>query len=816
MSIENNNGSNKQEEEIDIKKIIYLLLRQWHWLLLFGFMGLVTAFVYNKLTKSKFSISTTVLVPEKSKGIDMNSLFAGALSQENNNIFNQIEIIKSYYTINQTLLNLNWRTSWYRKDFLIWRGVYDQEPFDVQESPGFLNPKGIPVFITPTNNDKYTIYAKGKTIVNNKYTSFEFNAEAQFDKPFANDFFNFTLLKKVNSTQTPNGSYYFVFNDLNNATRTYQGKLNAILKDKNSDIILCTIQGEEPLKEVEFLNELIKVYIEGKMDIQNEAQRRSLDFINSQLTGISDSLLNASNKFTDFRSKNKIIDLGAEGTLVMGSLKELESEGAKNKMQLDYFHDLLNYLNNTNDLKQLVSPSVVGIQDVTLNSLVLKLSGLYNRRQIVSFSAKENNPTLVLIDKEIDQTRTQLNENLRNLIDNATRLMNSQKDRQESISFQLNKLPQKEQQMINIQRQFDLTNEIYTFLLQKRAETNISLASSIPDVQVIDIARPETVTTIGLSSKMILIIGFILGLMLPLAFILLINFFDDRIRTQEDVENHTELPILGNVMHNPIQSDMAVFENPKSNIAESFRALRTNLQFMLPGSEGKIVSIHSTNPGEGKSFGSVNLATILAMNNWKVLIIGGDLRKPRLHKIFNLTNDHGLSTYLIGYDTAEKIVFPTQIPNLSVMPSGPIPPNPAEILGKPEMKSLLEKLRTQFDFIIIDNAPVGLVTDGIIVSFLCDLNIFILRYGVSHKHQLEMINQFAAKKTIENIALVINDIKTNAFGYTYYKYYQYEAYQKTYYTDEDQGLKTRRVRKTRNGKEMGSLISRLFEKIKAK
>lgn len=815
MSLENNNGADRQEEEIDIKKIIYLLLRQWHWFVLFGVLGLGGAYIYNKLTKTKFSVVTSILVPEKSKGLDMKSLFEGAMDQGNNNIYNQIEIIKSYYTINQTLLNLNWRTSWHKKDFLIWRGIYKQEPFDVQEAPNFINPKGLAVYITPRKNDNYTISVNGKTTHNNELITIEFEAEAQYGRPFANEYFNFTLLKKINSTETPEGSYYFVFNDLNDATKAYQTKLNAVLKDKNSDIIQCTLQGEEPVKEGEFLNELIKVYVEGKMDFQNESQRRSLDFINTQLTGISDSLNSASNKFTDFRSRNKIIDLGAEGSLVMENLKELESEGAKNQIQLDYFHDLLKYLNN-NDIKQMVSPSVVGIQDVSLNALVLKLGELYNRRQVVSFSAKENNPTLLLIDKEMTQTRNQLSENLRNLIDNATRSINSQKDRQANISFQLNKLPEKEQQMINIQRQFDLTNEIYTFLLQKRAETNIALASSIPDVQVIDIARPETATPIGLSSKMILIIGFILGLMLPLAFILLINFFDDRIRTQEDVENHTQLPILGNVMHSPINSDMAVFENPKSNIAESFRALRTNLQFMLPGSEGKIVSIHSTNPGEGKSFGSVNLATIIAMNNRKVLIIGADLRKPRLHKIFDLPNEHGLSTYLIGYDTAEQIVFPTIIPNLSVMPAGPIPPNPAEILGKPEMKSLLEKLRTQFDFIIIDNAPVGLVTDGIIMSFLCDLNVFILRYGVSHKHQLEIINQFAAKKIIDNIALVVNDIKTNAFGYTYYKYYQYEAYQKTYYSAEDQGVKTRRVRKTRNGKEMGSLISRLFENMKAK
>lgn len=797
--INNTNNSpeiKKQEEEIDIKKMIYLLIRQWHWFLLFGALGLGGAYVYNKLTKPLYSVSASMLVPEKSTGLDMKNLFEGALDQNNNNIYNQIEIIKSYYNINQTLSNLNWRTSWHKKDWLTWKGIYKQEPFDVQETANFINPKGIAINISPKSADTYTISVDGKI---NGGAEIKFESQGTFDTPFVNDYFNFTLLKKVNSADATSGEYYFVFNDLNDATQAYQRKLNASLKDKNSDIIQCTIVGEEPTREGEFLNELINVYIEGKMNLQNEAQRRSLDFINSQLTGISDSLNSASSKFTDFRSKNKIIDLGNEGKLVMDNLKEIESEKAQSQMQLDYFRNLLKYLNNTTDLKQLVSPSVVGIQDASLNSLVLKLGELYNRRQVISFSAKENNPTLVMIDKEIKQTRTQLNENLRNLIDNATKSINSMADRQSNISVQLNKLPLKEQQMINIQRQFDLTNEIYTFLLQKRAETNIALASSIPDVQIIDIARPDNASAIGLSRRMILIIGFVLGLALPLAFILLINFFDDRIRTQEDVENNTTLPILGNIMHNAIKSDLAVFETPKSNLAESFRALRTNMQFMLAanGNGGQVISIHSTNPGEGKSFNAINLATIFAMNDKKVLLIGADMRKPRAHKIFGTSNEKGLSTFLIGYDSLENVILPTQIENLSLLASGPIPPNPAEILGKPEMKKLIENARSMFDFIIIDNAPVALVTDGFIVSQLSDLNIFILRYGVSHKHQLEMINQYAAKKMITNPAIVVNDIKTNAFGYTYYKYYQYEYYQNTYYTAEDQGTSKRRKKKTK-------------------
>ena len=219
---------------------------------------------------------------------------------------------------------------------------------------------------------------------------------------------------------------------------------------------------------------------------------------------------------------------------------------------------------------------------------------------------------------------------------------------------------------------------------------------------------------------------------------------------------------------------------------------------MLTGSLGKVISIHSTNPGDGKSFSSINLATILSMNNKKVLLIGADMRKPRLHKIFKLSNERGLSTYLIGIDSIHQIIFPTFIENLSLLPSGPIPPNPAEILGNPEMKLLLDAVRSRFDYIIIDNAPSALVTDAHIISHLTDLNIFVLRYGISHKNQLEMINQYVDQKTINNVAILVNDIKINSFGHSYYKYYQYELYQNKYYSEEDQGLKTRHKKKGEN------------------
>ena len=277
-----------QEEKFDVKKFIYLIKRQWHWFALFSALGIFLAYGYTKLTKPSYLVSTSIMVPEKSDALNMKNIFQGVIDMPKKNIYNHIEIIKSYYTINKTLINLNWRTSWYIKDLFIWKGIYKQEPFDVQEAQNFINLKGIAIYITPTFGDNYRVSMNGKVMQDNKPKEIKVEGSGEYGHPFVNKYFNFTLLKKVNNFDAPGSKYYFVFNDLNEATLEYQFKLNASLTDKKSDIILCTLRSEEPEKDVDFLNELINVYTEGQMDYQNEAQRRSLDFINTQLTGISD------------------------------------------------------------------------------------------------------------------------------------------------------------------------------------------------------------------------------------------------------------------------------------------------------------------------------------------------------------------------------------------------------------------------------------------------------------------------------------------------------------------------------------------------
>nr|WP_320153929.1 polysaccharide biosynthesis tyrosine autokinase [uncultured Draconibacterium sp.] len=548
---------------------------------------------------------------------------------------------------------------------------------------------------------------------------------------------------------------------------------------KDSEVIKLSVESTEPMREIHFLNELVRVYLELKLSLQTQTQKRSLEFIDSQLSGISSDLSEAENTFTEFRSKNQIIDLSSQGSLIMEQLKEIEQEKSQLQMQLDYFKNLQRYLGNIQSADQLVAPSVVGITDATLNALVLKLSELYSRRKVLAFSARENNPSLILLNQEIEQVNEQVREMLVNLIDNTELSVNTLDRRYRRINKQLNNMPEQEQQLINIQRQYELTNEIYTYLLQRRAELEIALAAAVVDIHIIDPAQFERLVPLNKNSILILLIGAFLGLLLPGVLIMVFDFFDNSIHLQEDIEKLTPLTILGNVFHSTGKSELVVVEHPTAPITESYRTIRTNLQYKFTNKEQKIIGLHSVQPAEGKTFNATNLACILAMNDRKTVLIGADMRKPRLHRIFNLTNKIGLSNYLAGQSDLEAIIQQSEIENLSLIVSGPVPPNPAELIERPAFVQLLEKLKAEYDYVIIDNAPVSRVTDGLITSKHSDLNLFVLRYGVSKKDQLKYINDIAKQGVMNNPALIINDIKLHRLSYGYSYSYQY-AYGKGY------------------------------------
>ena len=764
-----------QSDEINLRRIFFLLLRGWYWLMIGLFIGIGGAVFYIKYSPAKYQVDTSLLVTSENKDLDIENMFMESMvgSVVKVSLQNEVEFLHSYTLNHQAVENLNWQAFWQKKEFILfWEGMYLNEPFILNKLGEAPNPSGIFLNIIPLSEQEYQIEVDGEVSLENKPVRISFNRKAKYGEVFQNEYFKFTISTKENASDLVGHNYRFAFIDKNKLTSSYIKRIKTEYS-KESEVIKLATQSSAPLRDIHYINELVRVYLGLKLELQTQTQKRSLEFIDKQLSGISSDLSEAENTFTEFRSKNQIIDLSSQGNLIMEQLKDIEQEKSQLQMQLDYFKNLQRYLGNVQNADQLVSPSVVEITDPNLNSLVLKLSELYSRRKILAFSARENNPTLILLNQEISQVNDQLREILVNLIDNTELTLRTFKQRYYRINKQLNNMPEQEQQLINIQRKYELTSEIYTFLLQRRAELEISLAGAVVNIRIIDPAQLERLIQLNKSSMIILLIGAFLGLILPGILILLTDFFDNSIHLQEDIEKLTPLTVLGNVFHSNNKSELVVVERPTAPISESYRTIRTNLQYKFTSDDQKVIGLHSVQPGEGKTFNSINLACILAMNDKKTLLLGADMRKPRLHHVFKLSSKNGLSNYLSGQITNDEIIQATSIENLSLISAGPVPPNPAELLERPLFAQLLNELKQRFDYIIIDNAPISRVTDGLITSKKSDLNLFVLRYGVSKKDQLKFINDIAKQGITKNPAFIINDVKLNHIGYGYSYSYNY-------------------------------------------
>ncbi|HEY4788938.1 MAG TPA: polysaccharide biosynthesis tyrosine autokinase, partial [Bacteroidales bacterium] len=652
------------------------------------------------------------------------------------------------------------------------------------------NLRGFPVYISILNKNEYQISFEGK----NKLTE-----KQKFGVPYVANGFNFIILLKDNGyIPSPENKYFFVINDLNSLVNTYRDKLNVSTNDKKGTVLTLSTVGFVPEMEADYINKLMEVYIKAGLEEKNQTAINTINFIDEQLSTVVDSLHKAEDKLQNFRLNNRILDISSEGTAIMARLEKVQNDKIALDMQVNYFKYLQNYIEKKKDFREVMAPAVMGISDPLLNSLVEELANLYGERSVLVLNAQQNFPGLTLINAKIQTTLAALQENMRELVNTTNLSLNEVKKRQADVEKELQRLPVTERHLLTIQRDFKLNDQIYDFLLQRRADAAIARASNVADNKILDAASSQNCVQITPRKARNKMIAYVLGFLIPLSVLVIIEFFNERIIEPKDIEKVTKVPIYGSIGHNEKISDLPVADNPKSGIAESFRALRTNLQYVLRTEEQKIICISSTISGEGKTFCSVNLAAIIAQSNKKTLLMSLDMRKPKIHKIFNTENEKGLSTYLIGKTSYEDAIFQTNINNLYVATSGPVPPNPAELLDTPLMETFISKAKQDFDFIIMDTPPLAIVTDAFLLTRFSSAFLFVVRQNYSTKAVLQLVDDLQTKRSLSNIGILINDVKVvsyygRKYGYNYgygYGYGYGDKYGHGYYgeTREKQPL----------------------------
>jgi tyrosine-protein kinase Etk/Wzc len=765
-----------EEEGIDIKKYIFLIFGHWWWFGISIFVSLTIAYLVNRYSQEIYSSNCSIIIGEEKAGSGSIENVLDELSKVRTNkrkavVENEITILKSYKMARMALEGLDFNVNYISvgRRGIAESQLYNQCPFVAEWDTSKANMIGYPVFVTILSSSQYRLTIDDK---------FQINRVMNFGEKFEHGPFHFTLRLKdpinYKFAELSVKKYIFKLNNINNLANQYRQALNVEVNDEKGAILTLGMQGFVPEQLSDYLNKLSEVYLRSNLDEKNRTSENTIWFIDEQLTGIVDSLEITGLKLQQFRSANKVINLSTEGNFLFQQVQDLQKEKGFLDMQANYYKYLLDYMDKKNEYNDIVAPAVVGIQDNLLNTMVGELNRLLVQKRQMSYSVNENSPQVVLINNQIDNAKNSLKENMKSLIESNKLSIDNVDGRIAKIDREVQKLPGTEKQMIDIQRKFKINDQIYTFLLQKRAEAGITKASNTSDHKILDIARPENAGMVKPKVSMNYMMGLFAGAGIPLVLLLLLEFFNNKITDRKYLENTLHVPIIGNIGHNDIQSEMPVYSNPKSSMAESFRAIRSNLQYILKEPKSKVIAVSSAVSGEGKTYCSVNLASILALAGKKTLIVSLDLRRPKVHRIFNISNEEGISNFLIGKSKYEDIIKETNVNNLFMVTAGPIPPNPAELLGVEQMQRFIRDARKDFDYIIIDTPPVGIVTDALALKDHIDSFVFVIRHNYSDKHVVELINDLQERKIFANICVVVNDIQLSGYyGYSYKYGYQY-------------------------------------------
>ena len=779
------NNINMQEDN-DLKKVTELILRNYKIFIFSLFVAVGIAFLLNRFSIPIYKISSSVLIKENadqsgSKG--MNDFLNSSLFGKNQNFQNELCVIKSLPVFKDAVKNVNLSVSYYQKKNFQVVDIYNNAPFRIMYSQTHVQPLGVKFKITFYKGGNFNIKAESKEIDFYNYSTevyeyhksdwtFEKNGKAgklleTKDLAFIVDL---DSTQKISDEEA--SSYSFEFVDQNALAEYYKSNFVFDVVDKKATVIEISVESGSVKKGKDLLNELMSVYSKQNLDRKNHIAIITIEYIDKQLGEISDSLSMTENNLQKFRSANQLLNVAEQATGISAQYVDLQNQRAELITRKRYYDNVAEYLARNDDYSNMIVPSSIGIQDQILTNLMTELIATQAQRSNLIDNKQEKNPLVNKLNIKIENIKKTIIDNISTVRQTTEISLDEMNKRVAKIEAQISNLPKTEQQLGGFERKYRLNDAIYNYLLEKRAEAKITKASNLPDDIIIEPARQVGSAPISPSPNKNYLIALILGFGFPFSYLVTRKALNNKIETQENIERMTNVPILGKIIHNNKKSNNVVFEYPKSPIAEAYRVLRTNLDFSMKGGSHKVILVTSCITGEGKSFNALNIAMSYAQLGRRTILLDFDLRKQTIY--FNDKQDDssptpGLSSYLINKVNLKDIIRKSPDDKLDYIPSGSIPPNPAELLALDETKKMILELKNQYDYVIIDTPPLAQVTDGFLIMESSDLKLIVVRYNYSKKKVLSMVLKDLRHKNIENISLVLNDnrIKSDQYGYGY-------------------------------------------------
>ena len=793
-----NEAQESKEENIDVKELLFKYLIHWPWFVGAVVVCLIAAWVYLYTSTPVYNISATVLIKDDKKGgsagmlSGLESLGLDGMVSSSQNIDNEIEVLRSKTIVKEVVEDLGLYISYTDEDEFPSRNMYKTSPVQVSLTPQEADLLEEPMIV------EMTLQPQGSMDVTVKIDDDEY--QKHFEKlpaVFPTDkgtlaFFltpdsissSKRILEETTASEKTTRNITATINKPLAVAKAYCKNMTIEPTSKTTSVAVISLKNSNVQRGKDFINKLLEMYNINTNNDKNEVAQKTAEFINERISIISKELGSTEKDLESFKRGAGITDLTSDAQIALTGSAEYEKKRVENQTQINLLQDLQKYMQNEG---YEVLPSNIGLQDLNLAAAINRYNEVLVERKRLLRTSTENNPTIINLDTSISAMK----ENVQVSLDRVLRglfITKADLDREANrYSRRISEAPGQEREFVSIARQQEIKAGLYLMLLQKREENAITLAATANNAKIIDDAIADDDAPVSPKRKMIYLIALVLGVGIPVGVIYLLELTKFKIEGRSDVEKLTSLPIVGDIpLTDEKQGAIAVFENQNNLMSETFRNIRTNLQFMLENDK-KVILVTSTVSGEGKSFISANLAISLSLLGKKVVIVGLDIRKPGLNKVFNIPRKEvGITQYLANPEKnlMDLVQLSDVSKNLYILPGGTVPPNPTELLARDGLDKAIETLKKNFDYVILDTAPVGMVTDTLLIGRVADLSVYVCRADYTHKNEYTLINELAEKDKLPSLCTVINglDLKKRKYGYYYGygKYGKYYGYGKRY------------------------------------
>ena len=781
----------QSEEQVNIQELLFRYLIHWPWFVVSIIICIACAWGYLRLTTPIYNISATVLIKDEKKGggasmsSDLEKMGLEGFISSSSNVDNEIEVLRSKSLAREVVNNLGLFVTYMDEDEFPSKELYHTSPVLVslthQEADKLPGRMEINMILQPTG------------VLGVQITVGEKEYRKQFDKlpaVFPTDegtvaFFanNDTLSAVCPENITKERHITAFINRPFSVLKEYVNSLSIAPTSKTTSVVVISLENTNTRRGRDYINKLLEMYNINANNDKNEVAQKTAEFIDERIGIISKELGSTEQDLENFKRSAGITDLNSEAQIALTGNAEYEKKRVENQTQINLVMDLQRYMKG-NEYE--VLPSNIGLQDAASAGAIDRYNQMLVERKRLLRTSTENNPTIINLDTSIRAMRTNVQATLDATLKGLQITKEDLAREASRYSRRINDAPTQERQFVSIARQQEIKSGLYLMLLQKREENAITLAATANNAKIIDEALADD-NPISPKKTIVYLAALVLGVGLPVGVIYLIGLTKFKIEGRADVEKLTSLPVVGDIpLADEKTGSIAVFENQNNLMSETFRNVRTNLQFMLENGKN-VILVTSTISGEGKSFISANLAISLSLLGKKVVIVGLDIRKPGLNKVFNIPKkEHGITQYLTN-TTANLMDFvqPSDInKNLFILPGGTVPPNPTELLARGGLEKAIETLKANFDYVILDTAPVGMITDTLLIGRVADLSVYVCRADYTHKAEFTLINELAENNKLPNLCIAVNGLDLNSRKYGYYygygKYGKYYGYGKRY------------------------------------